>query len=382
MLAADPAHPANLVFSPASVAIAMSMVLIGAHGETASQLADALHATDVASSAVAMCSLVAGFRARTQTLPNPRDDAGDDLGDDLGDDPVQVVVAIANSLWVQSGLVIEQAFLDVLATEHGTGLQSVDYAADPEAARRTINAWVGDATQDRILGLLRDGAVTDETKLTLVNAVYMKAPWLHPFTGTATGPAAFTTSAGIVVQSPAMRVIDRFAYVAGAGYRAVELPYVGGELSMLVVLPDTDRSLSIAVAAVIGMDPAALTSALVSVSLPTFDIQASAGLADALTALGIIDAFDAQRADLGGIAVVRPPLHITGVAHQANITVDEHGTEAAAATAVMVAGGAAAPQDEPIDFTVERPFVFAVRDNPSGAILFLGHVGDPTQARR
>ncbi len=366
-LAARAASTPNLVVSPASVAIALAMMLAGAAGDTGAQLAAALHSGDATALAASMNALTTGFDSHTQTVEVP------------GGDSADVVLAIATSLWLQAGFCVEVAFLDVLATQYGAGLRSVDYSTDPEAAGLAINAWVDEATHGRIPELLGQGAVTTDTQLILVNAVYMKAPWLHMFSDDATAPAAFTTNDGTSVQAPTMHVVDQFDYAAGEGYQAVVLPYLGDGLSMVIVLHDAGQPPYAAAAAVATLGDA--TSARVAVSLPKFDIETSVALTDVLIALGVTDAFDPVTANLRGIADTTPPLFVNTVIHQANITVDEQGTEAAAATAVLLAGGAAAPPAEPIDFTVDRPFVFAVRDDTSGAILFLGHIGDPTLTR-
>ncbi|MCU1391134.1 MAG: serpin family protein [Ilumatobacteraceae bacterium] len=365
LAAADPNAP-NLVFSPASVAIALAMVLPGAHGATAEQLAATLHADVAAALAPSMHALLEALDGRTETVDNP---AGD---------PIDVVLAIANSLWVQQGFDLESSYLDALSTEFGAAPQSVDYRADPETARTLINTWVETATHDRIPALLPPGAVSAATTLTLVNAVYMKAPWRKTFDRSSTAPAPFTTLAAAAVQTDAMSVVDFFGYVARSGVQMVALPYIGDDLSMLIALPDAGQPLSAAVAAL--GDPRGLASTRVAVTLPKFDIETSVGVGEAVAALGAVDLFDPAKADLTGIATADPPLYVGAIIHQANITVDEDGTEAAAATAVLLAGGAAV-EAEPIDFRVDRPFAFAVRDDPTGAILFLGHVGDPTQRR-
>ncbi|MCU1395257.1 MAG: proteinase [Ilumatobacteraceae bacterium] len=360
--------PTNLVFSPTSIAIALSLVLAGAKGETADQLATTLQTNDAAALSSSMGALAAVLATRTQKVEVP------------GGDPVDVVLAIANSLWAEAGLDIETPFLDVADKDYGAAVQTVDYAKDAEVARKEINAWVSDHTKGRIPELLPQGSVDASTLLTIVNAVYMKAPWQTTFGDPS--PATFTTLAGPTVQAPTMHVLERFTYLAATGCQLVELPYLGVDLSMIIALPDAGQPLSVAAAAIAtGALDSGGSSKMVSVSLPSFDIQTSVELADALSALGIVDAFDAAKADLTGISTAQPPLYVGAVIHQANITVDKDGTEAAAATAVLIAGASAPAPEEPIDFDVNRPFAFAVRDGQTGAILFFGHIGDPTQTR-
>jgi serpin B len=289
-------------------------------------------------------------------------------------------LAIANSLWGQTGLGFETEFLDVLATEYGAGLQLVDYKSDPETARALINAWVDDITKRRIPELIPQGQITSDSRLTLVNAIYMKAPWLNTFTKDATAPAPFITIAGATVNAPFMHMRHDLKYAMEPGWQAVELPYMGDELSMIIVLPDAEAGASLgeAVAAVSSVSGLAVTRE-VTLSLPKFDIETAVGLADVLTAMGMATAFS-DAADFTGMTT-EEKLAIGAVIHQANITVDEEGTEAAAATAVVMMATSAPEPQVPVVLVVDRPFVFAVRDNPTGAVLFVGHIGDPTATR-
>jgi serpin B len=281
-------------------------------------------------------------------------------------------------LWGQTGFAFEAPFLDTLATEFGAGLQLVDYEKDPEAARQLINAWVNTKTQQRIPELIPQGPITVDTRLTLVNAIYMKAPWLKVFAKDGTRPAPFTTIGGSVVQAPMMHLTEDLAFATGSGWQAVELPYMGEDLSMLIVLPDADTSLADAVAALALVSGVASTRK-VKLSLPKFDIETSTELAPLLAAMGMPSAFS-DTADFSGMTTATK-LTIAAVIHQANITVDEDGTEAAAATAVVIRATAAPEPQEPVELLVNRPFVFAIRDNPTGAVLFVGHIGDPTATR-
>ncbi len=356
----------NLVFSPASIAIALAMTRAGARGATATEMDTVLHVGDATALPHSMNALSSAFDSRTKQVPMP------------GSDPVDVTLNVANSLWGQQGLAFETAFLDVLATEYGAGLQLVDYKSDPEGARKLINAWVNDATERRIPELLPQGVIAPDARLTLVNAIYMKAPWLNAFVKQSTAPAAFTTLRGSVVQTPFMRLGEELNYSKGDGWQAVELPYVGNELSMVLVLPDVGTSLESAVAAASSMQDATPTTRQVTLSLPKFDIETMAELSTLLAAMGMPTAFT-DSADFSGMTT-EDKLVIGAVIHQANITVDEAGTEAAAATAAVMRA-TSAPLDGPVVLTLDRPFVFAIRDNPTGAVLFLGHIGDPTETR-
>ena len=281
------------------------------------------------------------------------------------------MLRIANALWAQHGVAFQQPFLDVLAGEFGAGLELVDYHSDAEGARAEINAWVAAQTEDRIEELLGAGTITPDTRLTLVNAVYMKAPWQLPFERSATADQAFTRGDGSTVTAPMMHATRSMGYSTGGGSTAVELPYAGGGLSMLLVLPDE----SVAADAVELPGPGALPTTKVRLTLPRWDTETSVSLADALAALGMPTAFT-DGADFSGMTT-EAPLRVSDVVHQADITVDEYGTEAAAATAVMMAA-TSAPDGEPPSVVFDRPFLFAVRTTDTGAVLFQGHVADPT----
>jgi serpin B len=215
------------------------------------------------------------------------------------------------------------------------------------------------------------------TRFVLVNAIYLKAPWLVPFGDGSTVDAPFTRSDGTRTEVPTMATTWAMPYAEGDGWRAVDLPYVGGELSMLLILPDDIEGwVAAADATTLRTVASALAPVRVDLRLPTFGIETSAELGDHLIALGMPSAFDEMRADFSGITTAER-LMIAEVVHQANIDVDESGTEAAAATAVIgvTTGG---PPPETIELRFDRPFVFAVRDVPTGAVLFLGTVGDPS----
>jgi len=269
---------------------------------------------------------------------------------------------------------LETAYLEALASRFDTGVRLVDYVAQPEAARALINSWVDDQTEHRIPELLVPGIITSDTRLTLVNAIYLKAPWQTPFQPSATRPGTFTLADGSTVEVPMMAARTSLPYAAGNGWQAVELPYIGHALALTVIMPDDlaafESSLTADQLAAIIED---LGEYNVTLTFPKFGIETKAMLAALLAALGMPSAFDG-RADFSGITTAEALL-ISDVVHQANIDVDEKGTEAAAATAVVMRGGAA-PQS--VTLHVDRPFLFALRDVPTGAVLFLGRVLDPS----
>lgn len=354
LAAADPAG--NLVISPLSISAAMAMASAGAAGDTLAEMQAVLGLT-MADPHAAMGGLLAAIEA-----------AG---GGSL---------ALANSLWSQQGLTVDEAFQAVLRDAYGAELQLADFAADPEAARAAVNGWVADATARRITELLGPGAVQPDTRLVLVNAVYLDAQWVSPFEADATYVQDFTTAAGTVVPVEFMHQTLYADHVAGDGFQALTLPYTAG-YEMVVVLPDAGGLAAFEqryadaggdLATVLG--PTA--SREVVLALPKWDIATNTSMVTALQALGLELPFSAA-ADFSAITTDEP-LKIDDVVHQANITVDELGTEAAAATAVIMAAGAAPPEEEPLEFTVDRPFFFAVRDTATGTVIFAGHVNDPS----
>ena len=355
----------NLVLSPASIAVALSMARAGARGATATEMAAVLHGLGSDEPAAWLASLDAALNARTGSFP------------DIAGKPQDVTLRMTDAAFGQRGLKLEAAYLDALASRLGAGLRLVDYKTAAEAARVAINAWVADQTEQRIKELLGKGTLDDMTRLVLVNAIYLKAAWRLPFFDGATAPAPFTKLDGTAVSVPMMHLTEELAYAKGAGWQAVELPYVGGKLAMDVIVPDDAKafegSLDGATFASI-VDGLAPTS--VVLGLPKFTAESHVSLGDVLAAMGMPTAFT-DRADFSGITT-EEPLLITAVIHQANIDVDEHGTTAAAATAVVI-GRMSLPANQ-VTLTVDHPFLFALRDLETGAILFLGRITDPTAA--
>jgi serine protease inhibitor len=355
----------NIVISPYSIAMALAMARVGAAGTTADEMDAVLGVTDPAGLHPAMNALDEAVTSRSGPKP---------LADGATAD---VTLTTANSLWVQQDRTYVAAFLETLAAQYGAGLRLVDYIADPEAARLAINRWVDGETQGRIPDLLTPGSIDTLTRLTLVNAIYLKAPWLFPFAEDGTQPGPFTKVDGSVVDVPLMALTEALAYTESDGWQAVELPYLGNELAMLVLVPDAGTLDTFEA----GLTPerldgiaAALQTQQVRLRLPSWDTEQRLSLRTALANLGMPTAFT-DAADFSGMTTDEP-LQIADVVHQANITVDEEGTEAAAATAVVVRAPSAPP--DPVELTVDRPFVFALRDQTTGAVLFLGRVADPT----
>ncbi len=353
----------NSIVSPASIVLALSMARAGAAGDTAKQMDTVLHspvAGDLNSLDQALAGLSGTFK-------------------DSHDNDVPVALHIANAPFAQKDLAIAQPFLDTLASEYGAGLRLVDFKNDSTTACNAIDSWVSDQTQGRIPRLL--DSVDPLTRLVLVNAIYMKAPWLSQFDKDSTSPADFTRSDGSKVRVPMMsQTLQKAAYSVGVGWQAVQIPYVGGSLAMTIVVPENlaafeaklDAVQFTQIANLLGQTP-------VYVTMPTFKVETKSDLAGVISKMGMPLAFDDNKADFSGITT-QEKLYITKVIHEANITVDETGTEATAATAVQI-GPMAIPGGKTQSIptvTVDRPFIFMVTDTKSGAILFLGRVVDPS----
>ncbi|MEQ1701440.1 MAG: serpin family protein [Ilumatobacteraceae bacterium] len=366
LVEADPT--ANLVFSPASIALALAMVTAGAEGATLAEMDAVLHITDPATIHRSMNGLSTALSAVNQTV---------DQAAEGGTGVSEVQLSIANSLWGQTDYRFEQAFLDLLATEYGAGMELVDFKLDPEAARVAINAWVDEQTKQRIPELLPPASINAEMRLALVNAIYLKANWANAFNEARTADEPFAAPDGELTVQMMHTTVD-LAYGEGEGWRAVEIPYVFGGLSFLVAMGDNEGtpmpSADEAAAATI--------SRLVELGLPKFDIETRTLLGQDLRAMGMTSAFT-DGADFSGMTTEELGVKIGEVIHQANITVDEKGTEAAAATAVLMptAESMAPEPPEPVVFTVDRPFTFWLRDRATGTIIFSGRVNDPSATR-
>jgi serine protease inhibitor len=281
-------------------------------------------------------------------------------------------LAVANSLFVQDGSALRQAFLDALARDFGAGVRTVDFAG---GAAERINAWVREQTRDRIERLFDD--LPASTRLVLANAIYLKATWARQFTADSTSDGTFHRAAGAAVRVPFMHQTAYVDYAGGVGWSAVRLPYRGGELSMWVLLPRQGDPVALLRPDVLTRATTTASSQQVELALPKWDFRSDVSLTEVLPAMGMPRAF-ADAAEFPGVSEV--PLMIDQVVHRADITVDEKGTEAAAATgiAMRVTGLPASPE---VSFDADHPFAFVVLHDPTGSPLFEGVVGDPSQRR-
>lgn len=381
----------NLFFSPYSVASALGMTLLGARGVTEREMQLVLFGG--ANHHDELGRLTRQLIAANEPAPDappadPRQGGGPGgIGPGGGEpdpDAPPYELTVANALWLQDGFTLRQEFLDASERHYGARPFTVDYNAQPEAARRRINDWVSDQTRQRIEDLLAPGSVHELTRLILTNAIYFKSGWQSPFVEGATVPAPFHRGDGSTVEAPLMRQTSRLAYRELDQAQVLRLPYRGGELAMLVVLPRTPDGLAAFEAS---LTPDALldliagegeTTRRVEVHLPRFRVEHTLDLGPHLAVLGMPSAFVAGQADFSGMTGSRD-LMIDAVVHKAFVEVDEEGTEAAAATAVtMMVTSMPGPQDDPIVFKADRPFLFAILHQASRAILFLGRVTDPS----
>ena len=356
----------NLFFSPQSIQTALAMAYCGARGETGRQMAS-----------------VMGFQEDRPIRPEWMAAACGEFLAALRADgkPRAYELSAANALWGQKGYGFLPDYLALLDRSFGAGLKEVDFAADPEGSRQTINAWVEKETRDRIKDLIPPGLLQPLTRLVLVNAIYFKGTWAIPFKKDATADGDFFVAAGQKVQAPLMNRTGYFGYYDGGQWKALEMPYKGNELAMVILLPAQVDGLpqmekDLAAGKVLGDLAANLKTREVRVTVPRFKTTASILLGKTLAAMGMPLAFDPSQADFSGMNGGKEPLWIGEVVHKAFVDVNEEGTEAAAATAVVMLG-AAMRMDEPPVFRADHPFIFLIRDKKSGCILFMGRLANP-----
>ncbi len=351
----------NIFFSPYSISVALAMTWAGAQGDTESQMASALDFTlDQEKLHPAFDWLDLALNSRGQGA--------------AGQDGEPFRLHVINRLFGQTGYQFLQPFLDSLAMYYGAGLYLLDFASDPEAGRVVINDWVAEQTEDRIEDLIPPGCLDSLTRLVLVNAIYFNAKWKEVFDDELTADGTFTKPDGGSVTVPMMVQPKSMAYGAGEGWQAIELPYDGDELSMVVIVPDDIASFESQLDAGLIDDVfAALGSDYATFSMPRFSIDgASFSLKQILTDLGMPVAFDSASADFSGMDGTHQ-LFIGDVLHQAFVSVDEYGTEAAAATAVVMEGSGM-----PKHLDADKPFIFLIRDIQTDSVLFIGRILDPS----
>lgn len=354
----------NLILSPYSISLALAMTYAGARGETEAQMARTLHFTPQG-------KLHPSFNTLDLALEK------EPINLDKDKEPMQL--NIANAVWAEKTFSFLPEFLDTIAINYGAGVNLADFKNEPNQERTTINNWVSDQTEDKINDLLPDGSITTDTRMVLVNAIYFKADWLDQFDANHTGDYPFNLLDGTQVNIPMMGQGMYIPYTQGEGYTAVELPYAGDTAAMDIIVPDVGKFEDIESAltgdmfnTIIGN----MSQTSLMLSLPKFKFESSFGLSYTLDQLGMVDAFNANTADFSGMTGNKD-LFIGNVIHKAFVAVDEEGTEAAAATAVIMEAAGAPMWD--VSLLVDRPFIFIIRDKVNGQILFIGRVLNPAQ---
>ena len=354
----------NLFYSPYSISLALAMTYAGARSETAQQMADTLCFS------LPQNRLHPAFNSLDIELAQRGEGA-------QGKDGKGFRLNIVNAIWGQKDYKFLAEFLDILAENYGAGLRILDFASAPEESRITINNWVSNQTEGRIEDLIPQGLISALTRLVLTNAIYFNAAWQYPFEENMTDDGVFYLFNGSEITVPMMRQTESFGYAEGDGYQAIELPYDGRELSMVILLPTLDRFESFEAsldAQQVDTILGSLGQREINLTMPRFEIESDFGLKETLTALGMPVVFSGD-ANFSGMTGNRD-LFIADVVHKAFVSVDEVGTEAAAATAVVME--LTAVPDIPIDFNIDHPFIFLIRDIKTGAILFVGRVLNPS----
>jgi serpin B len=359
------AEDGNLILSPFSMSLALAMTYAGARGETENQMGDVLHFD------LPPGQLHPAFNALDQGLAT--------RGAAKSDEPEPLQLNIANAVWAEQTYPFLQDFLDVIASNYGAGIRLADFITQFESVRKEINDWVFDQTEEKIKDLLPEGVLSSDTRMVLVNAIYFKADWLSQFDAADTYDAPFHLLDGTDVTVKMMNQGTFMPYYQGVGFQAVELPYAGDTAAMDIFIPDAgnfeafESSLNSNLfnETINGLQPVSMI-----LSLPKFTFESQVNLSDTLKSMGMSDAFDPDKADFSGMTE-KNDLYISNVIHKAFVAVDEEGTEAAAATAVIMDVTSAMMSD--ITLTIDRPFIFVIRDKPSGQILFIGRLLNPVQ---
>jgi serpin B len=361
--------PGNFFFSPYSVGTALGMLYAGAGGSTATEIAHTLYLENI--------SVPLGQTTRDAFLKAvKRQPAG------FGAVAGGATLESANALWGGENAELDAAYVRTIQNIFGGGIFKVDFSK-PSAAAREIDNWVAARTGDKIKDLISADRLNGQTRLVLTNAVYFRADWQNPFNAANTAQAPFHVAPGHDVEAAMMKQTHEFEYAAGHDVQVISLDYRYGDSSMVIILPYKMDGLAAIEAA---MTPAMLEGLIdharyekIQIEMPKFVAEDSFDLTSVLEALGMHEAFDPVRADLTGIAdTARGRLFVSDVVHKAYVDVDEVGTVAAAATGIAVATATAMLPTPPIPFIVDHPFLYLIRDNATGEILFMGRMSDPS----
>ncbi len=367
----------NLFFSPTSIETALAMTYAGANGSTSEQMAKTLHFNLPADKvSTALATLI-------ETLNHPPEI--ETWEPSVGGGAVKAVkkpayqLVVANALWGQKDFPFKPDFTQLLQKSYRADVHPTDFG-DAEKSRTTINDWVALQTKDKIKDLLAKGVLTTDTRLVLTNAIYFKSNWAEPFQKSATKDGPFKLSADKSVNVPLMQQEHDHGYLENDDLQMLEMAYSRSVLSMIVLLPKKAEGLAEVEKKLTAENLAGWLKdkkkESVKVTLPKFTLSAELMLADALKEMGMVDAFDPNKADFSGITTAEK-LFISAVIHKAFVAVDEEGTEAAAATAVVMRTTAMPMPKKSKIFEANHPFVFLIRHNSTGEILFIGRVANP-----
>ncbi len=349
----------NTFFSPYSISSAFSILYEGARGTTQDEIQSVFH-----------------FIKEDQT----RRDYAHQIISDLNKPSQNYILSTANALWVQDKFPILPEYKDVTETYYLSTTENLDFKTQPEESRNTINSWVEEKTNDKIKDLLPQGSINDMTRAVITNAVYFLGNWTVQFDENLTKEDDFKILEKETVKVPMMNIEQNFNYASTNDLQVLQMSYKGDDLSMLVLLPKDNDLLSLEKKlSVENLNEwkSNLAKKQVNVYLPKFKLETTYSLVENLTNMGMPSVFVPGQADLSGINK-DAELYVTGVFHKAFVAVDEKGTEAAAATGIVVGITSVGPQPE--IFRADHPFIFLIQDDRTGLILFMGKVIDPTKS--
>jgi len=353
----------NIFFSPYCISEALVMSYAGAKGITKSQMATALHFID--------------DEQQLHTTFNA-------LDLHLNYNEGNYTLSVANSLWPQKDYTFLEIYLDTIKQNYGAGMRLLDYKNDTENSRQIINSWVEEKTHNRIKNLIPKGVLSPLTRLTLVNAIYFKGQWVEDFSKYATKNETFTLEDGSTIQTPLMSQTNNFLYKESDIFQSIALPYQGDRTSMVIILPkvgyfnDVLQNINNSYSEILDT----MAHKEVSLKMPKFEFTTGLySLKEPFEKLGMVDAFNDNYADFSGMTGKRD-LFIGAILHKAFIKVDENGSEAAAATAVVMGVTSVGPIETlpPVEMFINRPFIFFIKDDMSGQILFMGLIKEPKQS--
>lgn len=364
-------RPGNVFFSPYSISAALGMTYGGAKGETGKQIAETMYFLPQAEFHVAMKEISHSLKNRNESISS-------------SDKELAFRLNISNAIWVRLGFDLVPQFVQLTTDNYDSEVKLADFASDPEGSREIINEWVEDQTDDRIKDLIPPSGIDFSTYVVLVNAIYFDASWTKPFDYELTGPGNFTLLDGSDKPVTMMHKYEDTPYMKGDGYQAVQLFYMPEkQTSMIIIVPDEggfeefeDQLNADHVDTILN----GLETYHVSLTMPKFEFNSPFSLAETLSDMGMPDAFDPEKADFSGM-VDGGGVWIDKVFHQADVSVDEEGTVAAAATAVIMTLGGVGNYDS-VELTIDRPFIFLIYDELTGTILFLGCVLEPQFTER